>query len=56
VDRIRIRLQVSVLLIGQRLGGSIGHLLLVLFEKLRVDGDLGRSKSRGGNEFLSLCQ
>jgi hypothetical protein len=45
-------LQVVVLLVGQRLRGSIPELVLVLQHNLGVDLDLGRSQSRCGDEFL----
>jgi hypothetical protein len=45
------RLQVGVVLVGEGHLSSVGHLLLVLLEELGVDLHLGRSESRGGNEF-----
>lgn len=47
------RLQISILLVGQRHGSGSRHLLLVLCHELAVDSDLRRSKSRSSNEFLS---
>lgn len=45
-------LQVGIVLIGEGLGSSIDHLLLVLRELLVVDGDLGGSKSGSSDELL----
>jgi hypothetical protein len=45
-------LQVVVLLIRQRLRGSIPELVLVFLHHLGVDLDLGRSQGGCGNEFL----
>lgn len=44
--------QISVVLIGQRLSGSILHLGLVLLHELRVDSDGGWCEGDLGDEFL----
>lgn len=46
------RLQVGVVLVGERHLRGILHLLLVLLHELGVDLDLWGSESRGGDEFL----
>lgn len=46
--------QIGVILIGQRLGGSILHLGLVLLHELGVDGDSRRCKGDFSDEFLNM--
>jgi len=51
---VLLPLQIRVLFIWQRHGGSLSHLLVVQIHQLLVDLDLGRCKSDFSNEFQSL--
>ncbi len=49
-----LRLQIRVLLIWQRHGGSLSHLLVVLIHELLVDLNLRRSESNFSDKLQSL--
>jgi len=51
---MRLGLQIRVLLVRQRHGGSLGHFLVVLIHQLLVDLDLGRSEGNLSDELQSL--
>lgn len=50
-----VRLQIGVLLVGERHLSSVLHLLRILGQQLGVDLDLGGSEGRGGDKVLFGC-